>query len=252
MKTLKQLYRLKQQGEKIAMLTAYDASFAHWCGMAGCDVLLVGDSLGMVVQGHQSTLPVTLKQMCYHTEMVVRGNHAGAWVIADMPFMADATLEQGLKAAQALMQAGANMIKLEGGERVLPLVEALHQLGVPVCGHLGLLPQQVMKYGYRTPSDATALIHQAQRLSAAGIEMLVLECVPGDVAESIAKQLPQPVIGIGSGSGTDGQVLVTHDVLGLTPDTPPSFSRNFMTEANSIQDALHAYVQAVKTGSFPV
>lgn len=251
MKTLKQLYQLKQQQEKIAMLTAYDAAFAHWCGEAGCDVLLVGDSLGMVVQGHSSTLPVTLEQMHYHVEMVARGNHAGCWVIADMPFMADATLEQGLQAAQRLMQAGANMIKLEGGERVVPLVKALNQLGVPVCGHLGLLPQQVMKHGYRNPSDAEALIQQAQLLNEAGIDMLVLECVPAETAETLSKLLPQPVIGIGSGPDTDGQVLVLHDVLGLTLGKAPSFSQNFMQGQPSIQAALAAYVNAVKTGRFP-
>lgn len=249
--TLKTLAQFKQQQEKIAVLTAYDAAFAHWCAQAGVEVLLVGDSLGMVVQGHPTTLPVTLEQMIYHTQMVVRGAGGRSWVVADMPFMADATVEQGLAAAQGLIQAGANMVKLEGGERVLPLVTRLAQLGVPVCGHLGLLPQRVLKVGYRSTDPAEALVEQAQALYQAGIDMLVLECVPETVAQTISRMLPIPVIGIGSGPDTDGQVLVLYDILGLTPGHTPSFSRNFLAGCDTIQCALQAYVQAVKSGAFP-
>ncbi len=249
--TLKTLKRMKQQRERIAVLTAYDAAFAHWCAEAGVEVLLVGDSLGMVVQGHDSTLPVTLDQMVYHTEMVARGAHGRCWVVADVPFMADATVAQGLEAARRLIQAGANMVKLEGGERVLPLVERLAQLGVPVCGHLGLLPQRVLKTGYRAADAMEALVGQAESLQSAGVDMLVLECVPTETAAHISRLLSVPVIGIGSGSDTDGQVLVLHDALGLTPGHVPAFSRNFMVGCDSVQCALTAYVQAVKSGAFP-
>lgn len=248
--TLGQLKQLKQNGEKIACLTAYDANMAHWVAQAGCEVILVGDSLGMVVQGHATTLPVTLEQMVYHTEMVARGA-PDAWVVADMPFMSDATLEKGLQAAQALVQAGANMVKVEGGLPVLPLVHRLAELGVPVCGHLGLLPQSVLRHGYRTVEADEALIAAADALVQAGAEMLVLECVRPETAETISRSHAIPVIGIGSGADTDGQVLVLHDVLGLTIGRTPSFARNFLAGADSIQAALAAYVQAVKAGTFP-
>lgn len=248
--TLAQLKQLKQNGEKIACLTAYDANSAHWVAQAGCEVILVGDSLGMVVQGHATTLPVTLQQMVYHTEMVARGA-PDAWIVADMPFMSDATLAKGLEAAQALIQAGANMVKVEGGLPVLPLVHRLAELGVPVCGHLGLLPQSVLRHGYRTVEADEALIAAADALVQAGAEMLVLECVSPETAQTISRSHAIPVIGIGSGADTDGQVLVLHDVLGLTIGRTPSFARNFLAEADSIQAALAAYVQAVKAGTFP-
>jgi 3-methyl-2-oxobutanoate hydroxymethyltransferase len=248
--TLAQLKQLKQSGEKIACLTAYDANMAHWVAQAGCEVILVGDSLGMVVQGHATTLPVTLEQMVYHTEMVARGA-PDAWIVADMPFMSDATLEKGLQAAQALVQAGANMIKVEGGLTVLPLVHRLAELGVPVCGHLGLLPQSVLRHGYRTVEADEALVAAADALVQSGAEMLVLECVRPETAETISRSHAIPVIGIGSGADTDGQVLVLQDVLGLTIGRTPSFARNFLAGADSIQAALAAYVQAVKAGMFP-
>lgn len=255
MKTLSAIKQAVRNGEKIASLTAYDASFAHWVSSAGVDVILVGDSLGMVVQGHKTTLPVSLDEMVYHTQMVQRGN-ASAWCIADLPFMSDATLETCLSAAARLMKEGqANMVKLEGGERVLPMVKAMSDLGIPVCGHLGLLPQSVEKHGYkvagRDESGAQKLIAQSQSLEQAGAEMLVLECVPADLAEEITNRLQIPVIGIGSGPECDGQVLVLQDILGITVGKIPMFSHNFLAENNSIQSALLAYVQAVKTGSFP-
>jgi len=253
--TLSKLKKLYREGEKIAAMTAYDASFAHWVSDAGMDVILVGDSLGMVVQGHDTTLPVSLDEMVYHTKMVQRGNQQ-AWCIADLPFMADATVDKALEASARLMkQAGANMVKLEGGRRVLPIVEALSDLGIPVCGHLGLLPQSVEKFGYHVKGkdrdSADRLLEEALALQEAGIEMLVLECVPSVLAAEITCQLSIPVIGIGSGQQVSGQVLVLHDVLGLTVGKTPKFSKNFLQENASVQAAINAYVAAVKNGSFP-
>ena len=255
MKTLNQLKKMKQQGEKIACLTAYDASFAHWVAEAGMDVILVGDSLGMVVQGYDTTLPVTLDEMVYHTQMVQRGNQ-GAWVIADLPFMSDYDLPSLMQsAARLIKEGGANMVKLEGAERVIPMIVALSDLGVPVCAHLGLLPQTVLKNGYqvvgRDGSSAEILMQQAFEVEAAGAEMLVLECVPSILAAKISRALSIPVIGIGAGVETDGQVLVLTDMLGLTVGKTPKFSKNFLAEAESIQQALKNYVQAVKNAKFP-
>lgn len=254
-KTLSQLHKMHLSGEKIACLTAYDASNAYWAAQAGVDVLLVGDSLGMVVQGHATTLPVSLDEMVYHTQMVQRGNDQ-AWCVADMPFMADATMESTLHAAARLMkEGGANMVKLEGGTRVLAQVAQLAQLGVPVCGHLGLLPQSVEKHGYkvrgRDADSAQKLLSEAHALQDAGTDMLVLECVPSALAAEITQQLSIPVIGIGSGSATSGQVLVLHDILGITLGKSPKFSKNFLSGQNSIQAALSDYVAAVKALSFP-
>jgi len=254
-KTLSQLKTLYRNNEKIASLTAYDASSAHWLSEAGMDVVLVGDSLGMVVQGHATTLPVTLDEMVYHTKLVQRGNHQ-AWCIADLPFMSDASLDLALQAVSRLMkEGGANMVKLEGGSRIAPMVEVLSSMGVPVCGHLGLLPQSVEKLGYKVtgkdPLSAQALLQEALVLQEAGIDMLVLECVPSALAQHITGQLAIPVIGIGSGKGTSGQVLVYHDLLGLTVGKSPKFSQNFLTDQASIQDAIRAYVVAVKNQTFP-
>jgi 3-methyl-2-oxobutanoate hydroxymethyltransferase len=253
--TLSQLNKMYQSGEKIVCLTAYDAANAYWAAHSGVDVLLVGDSLGMVVQGHATTLPVTLDDMVYHTQMVQRGNDQ-AWCIADMPFMADATLESALHAAGRLMkEGGANMVKLEGGMRVLEQVAALTQLGIPVCGHLGLLPQSVEKHGYkvrrRDTDSAQRLLNEAQALQDAGIDLLVLECVPSALAAEITQHLSIPVIGIGSGASTSGQVLVLHDVLGITLGKAPKFAKNFLSGQDSIQSAFSQYVLAVKAGRFP-
>ena len=254
-KTLSQIKKQYQNDEKIVCLTAYDASSAFWVSEAGVDVILVGDSLGMVVQGHPSTLPVTLDDMVYHTQMVQRGNEQ-AWCIADIPFMADATLESGLNAASRLMkEGGANMVKLEGGERILSIIKALSALGVPVCGHLGLLPQSVEKHGYQVKgkdvSSAELLLKEAIALELAGADMLVLECVPSLLAQEITAQLTIPVIGIGSGKETSGQVLVYHDLLGLTVGKAPKFSKNFLAENSSVQAAIKSYVKAVKKVTFP-
>ncbi|MBN2647159.1 MAG: 3-methyl-2-oxobutanoate hydroxymethyltransferase [Thiotrichales bacterium] len=249
---LKSLYR---KGEKLVCLTAYDAAQAHWASAAGVEIILVGDSLGMVVQGHHTTLPVTIEQMVYHTQMVQRGNQQ-AYCVVDFPFMSDARPEWALEAAAKLMkEGGANMLKLEGGQRVVPIVQQLSALGVPVCGHLGLLPQSVEKHGYalqgKEASSALRLLDDAVALQNAGAEMLVLECVPASLANEITMQLSIPVIGIGSGAQTSGQVLVWHDVLGITLGRAPKFVKNFLTEADSIQDALAQYVAAVKSQTFP-
>lgn len=252
--TLARLLAKKQQQEKIACLTAYDASFARLLSQAGVDMLLVGDSLGMVMQGHDSTLPVTLDDMVYHASLVRRGAPT-AWVIADLPFMCNTSVEQGLAAAARLVQeAQVHMIKVEGGAHLQPLIQALTMQGVPVCAHLGLLPQQVLRLGYRTAGktaeDAQRLLDDALALEAAGASMLVLECVKPEVAERITQALGIPTIGIGSGAGTDGQVLVLHDILGLS-SYAPSFAPNFLTEGRSLAAAVSAYVQAVKQQRFP-
>jgi 3-methyl-2-oxobutanoate hydroxymethyltransferase len=254
-KNLAYLQGLKSQAQPIVCLTAYDAAFSYWANQAGVDVLLVGDSLGMVVQGQANTLAVTLDQMVYHTQMVQRTNQQ-AWCIADLPFMADATLEGVLQAsARLIKEGGADMVKLEGGERVIPMVQALSALGVPVCGHLGLLPQSVLKKGYRVqgrdPQQAEALLSQALALESAGIDLLVLECVPSSLAKRISAHLTIPVIGIGAGAQTDGQVLVVYDILGLTFEKTPRFSRNFLLGHDSIAQAIQAYVDAVRSGAFP-
>ncbi|HEY1029103.1 MAG TPA: 3-methyl-2-oxobutanoate hydroxymethyltransferase [Pseudomonas sp.] len=254
--TLTTLQSLKQNGEKIAMLTAYDATFAHACSQAGAEVLLVGDSLGMVLQGHDSTLPVTIEEMAYHTASVKRGNN-GALIITDLPFMAYATIEQTLLNSARLMQAGAHMVKLEGAGWLAEPIRLLAERGVPVCAHLGLTPQAVnILGGYKVQGRQEAQARQmradAMALEQAGAAMLLLECVPSELAAEIAQAVKIPVIGIGAGSGTDGQVLVLHDMLGLSlSGRSPKFVRNFMEGQDSIQAALNAYVRAVKDGSFP-
>lgn len=253
--SLAKLKKMHQDQEKIVCLTAYDASMAHWISEAGVEVILVGDSLGMVVQGHATTLPVSLDEMVYHTQMVQRGN-TGAWCIADLPFMSDSTLQQTLQSAARLMkEGGANMVKLEGGVRVLESVKALSDLGVPVCGHLGLLPQSVEKHGYKVKGkdqeSAQTLLREAKALQDAGAEMLVLECVPSDLARQVTESLSIPVIGIGSGKDTSGQVLVVTDMLGITVGNVPKFSKNYMQHSNSVQAALEAYVNEVKNQAFP-
>lgn len=252
--TLSRLLSAKKNQQKLAMLTAYDASFARLLHNCGVDALLVGDSLGMVMQGHDSTITVTLDDVIYHAKMVRRGAPF-AWLVADLPFMTATTVEQGLVSAQRLLQeASVQMVKLEGGLSVVPLVEALTAQGVPVCGHLGLLPQQALRAGYKmagkTQVDAQRLVDEALALEQAGVSLLVLECVVAEVAERISAALSIPTIGIGSGAGTDGQVLVLHDILGLSAYAP-SFAPRFLVEGRSLEQAVTAYVQAVKSGEFP-
>ena len=253
--TLTTLREMKQRGEKVACLTAYDASFAAVLDGAGVDLIMVGDSLGMVVQGHDSTLPVMLADMIYHTRCVRRGSQR-AFIVTDLPFMSYASSAQALGNAARLMQeGGAHMVKLEGGAWLADTVHELTQRGIPVCAHLGLLPQSVHQLGgYRVQgrddSSARTLLSDARALEQAGAGLLVLECVPAALAQQITQALKLPVIGIGAGAHCDGQVLVLHDVLGLTPK-PPKFSQNFLHGAADIHDAVHTYIRAVKAGKFP-
>lgn len=254
--TLSTLKQMKQQGDKFAVLTAYDASFAQIIDEAGVEVLLVGDSLGMVVQGKESTIPVSMDEMVYHTSLVARVAK-NALVIADLPFMSYATTEQALESAARLMkEGGAQMVKLEGGEMRLDAVRLLAENGVPVCAHLGLLPQSVHKVGGyriqgREADAAEKMVADALALEQAGADLLVLECVPRALAKQISESLAIPVIGIGAGADTDGQVLVLYDMLGITPGKRPSFSRDFLAEAGSVRAAIEAFASQVKAGTFP-
>ncbi|MCG8518473.1 MAG: 3-methyl-2-oxobutanoate hydroxymethyltransferase [Pseudomonadales bacterium] len=253
--TINTLREYKQKGEAFAVLTSYDATFAHTVSSAGVDVILIGDSLGMVLQGHDSTLPVTMEQMVYHTRAVAKGNQ-GALVMADMPFMSYGTTEQALNNAAELMRAGAQMVKLEGTDWMTDTITALSQRGIPVCAHLGLTPQFVNKFGGykvqgRDEHHAEQMIEHACLLERAGADVILLECVPAPLAARITQAVKAPVIGIGAGADTDGQVLVVHDMLGLTPGRPPRFVKNFLAESDSVQDAIKAYVDAVRRRQFP-
>ncbi|HEX7028327.1 MAG TPA: 3-methyl-2-oxobutanoate hydroxymethyltransferase [Gammaproteobacteria bacterium] len=254
--TVRTLRRMKENGDKIAMLTAYDASFAAQLDAADVDVVLVGDSLGNVIQGCDSTLPVTMDDMVYHTRIVARGCQR-PMLIVDMPFMSYWSVETALQNAARLMQeGGAHMVKLECTAGQEAIVAALANEGIPVCAHLGLRPQSVHKLGgYRVQgrerSEAGEMLEQAHRLEAAGADMLVLEAVPAPLAAEVTRNVSVPVIGIGAGPQCDGQVLVLYDVLGITAGKTPRFARNFLRESGSISAALSAYVQAVKSGAFP-
>lgn len=254
--TVSTLAAMKSRGEPIACLTCYDASFARLLEAAGVDLLLVGDSLGMMLQGHPSTVPVTVEQMAYHSACVARGR-SRTLQVADLPFLACATPERAFEnAARLLQEGGAQVVKLEGGAAVAPTVRRLTEQGVAVCAHLGLLPQSVNRLGGyrfqgRDPGSAERIRQDAQTLEEAGASLLVLECVPADLAATIARTLSIPVIGIGAGNRCDGQVLVLHDMLGLNPGHPPSFSRDFLKGRGSVAEALVAYVTAVRDRSFP-
>ena len=254
--TINTLREMKIKGEKFACLTAYDASLAHVVDVAGVEVILVGDSLGMVVQGHTSTLPVTMDDMVYHSACVARGCRQSL-LMTDMPFMSYATAEQALhNAARLMREGGAHMVKLEGGAVQVDIVRQLTARGIPVCAHLGLQPQSVHKLGgYRVQGRDTSVAQKmredAHALQVAGADMLLLECVPVTLAEEITKALDIPVIGIGAGPACDAQVLVLYDMLGITSGKRPKFSKDFMQGHTTLQAAIEAYVHAVKTGSFP-
>ena len=259
--TMHSLMKMLAEGEKITMITAYDATFAAVADLAGVEIILVGDSLGMVCQGHNSTLPVTLEAMRYHTECVARGlqkQNGRPIVLGDMPFGSYATPEQAFRSASVLMQAGAHMVKLEGGTWLAPTVEFLVTRGIPVCGHLGLTPQSVNTLGGyrvqgRTETAAQQLMNDSLTLQNAGAQALVLEMVPAVLSGEITRALKTCAsVGIGAGVDTAGQILVLHDMLGVTQGKVPKFAHNFMTEAGSILGAMQAFVQAVKTKKFPV
>jgi len=254
--TLHRLNRMHAAGEKIAMLTCYDASFARLLDDAGVDVLLVGDSLGMVIQGNRTTLPVSMAEMTYHTRCVAGGNRT-AWVIADMPFGSyQETPSQAVGNAVSLLQAGAHMVKVEGGAWTAPIVRQLVERGIPVCAHLGFTPQSVHALGGyriqgREDASAATLMEDARGLVDAGAQMLVLELMPSELGRRVTESLPIPVIGIGAGSGCSGQVLVLHDMLNVTHGRLPRFVRNFMDGGGGIQDAVARFVKDVKSGAFP-
>jgi 3-methyl-2-oxobutanoate hydroxymethyltransferase len=254
--TLTKLQTMRDKGERIAVLTCYDASFAALLEAQGVDVLLVGDSLGMVLQGHETTLPVTLDDMAYHTACVARGAKQ-AFIIADMPFGTyQASPQEAFNHVAHLMVAGAQMVKLEGGAAMVETVRFLTERGIPVCGHIGLTPQSVNQLGgYRVQGKNTAaaqkLIEDAVALEQAGAGMIVLEAIPALLAAEITAQLSIPTIGIGAGAACSGQVLVLHDMLDIYPGKKARFVKNYMQGAGSIAEAVERYVREVKDGSFP-
>jgi 3-methyl-2-oxobutanoate hydroxymethyltransferase len=253
--TTSSLLKMKQQGEKISTITAYDASFAKIFDLAGIHAILIGDSLGMVLQGQDDTLPVSIDDMAYHTQCVKRGVE-NTLIIADMPFMSYATKEQALTNAAKLMQSGASMIKMEGGSWLNDTISALVERGIPVCAHLGLTPQSVNVFGGfkvqgRDEDKAQQMIEDAKALEAAGAQLLVLECIPSSLGKAISEAISIPTIGIGAGKDTDGQILVMHDALGISCSYMPKFSRNFLKDTGDIQKAIELYISEVSLGNFP-
>lgn len=254
--TVPELHAKKRRAEKIVSMTVYDASFAARADEAGLDFVLVGDSLGNVVQGHTSTLPVTMDQIVYHTACAARGLRR-ALLVADMPFMSFRDAPTALtNAARLFAEGGAAMVKLEGAGWVCEVIDALKRHEMPVCAHLGLTPQSVHRLGgYKVQGkdDATAqrLKADARAIEDAGADLLVLECVPAVLAAEITQELRIPTIGIGAGAACDGQILVAYDLLGLTPGRRPRFSKDFLAGTHSIVDAIAAYAKAVRGGEFP-
>ena len=256
--TLNTLTALKAKGERFACITAYDATFAEIASSVGIEVVLVGDSLGMVLQGHDSTLPVTMDDILYHLEAVKRGN-AGALIMADMPFMSYYSEGLTLKNAAQLMRAGAHVVKLEGGRWIGESTRLLVERGIPVCAHMGLTPQSINRFGGfrvqgRDPQQAQTILDEAVYLEEAGASLLLIEAIPRQLAARIARRLNVPVVGIGAGNEVDGQIMVMHDLLGVTPPgiKVPKFVKNFLADSrDGIRGAFTAYLKAVKEGSFP-
>ncbi len=253
--TVPALFDAKRDGRRLTMLTCYDAGFARAIDAAGVDMVLVGDSLGMVVQGHDSTLPVTVEDIAYHTACVARGLRR-ALLLSDLPFQADATASDALHASSAFLRAGAGMVKLEGAGFKLDVIRHLVEREVPVCAHLGLTPQSVLRLGGykvqgRTQAAADRLLDDARAVADAGASLLVLECVPMDLAQRITDALDIPTIGIGAGPHCDGQVLVMHDMLGLRHGRRPRFVHDFLADAGSVSGAFEAFVRDVREGRFP-
>jgi 3-methyl-2-oxobutanoate hydroxymethyltransferase len=252
--TINSLQKLKASKEKFVVISLYDAHMAAMAERCGVEVVLVGDSLGMTVLGYDSTIPVTMEQMIYHVEAVVRGNKKSL-IMGDLPFMTYATTEDALRNCARIMQAGAHMVKLEGGAWLADTVKQLSERGIPVCAHLGLTPQSVNKFGGfrvqgRDQITAEKIRRDAKMLADAGADLLLLECVPSLLAKQITDDISIPTIGIGAGRDTDSQVLVINDILGLT-EQPPKFSKNFLLEANDIPGAMQKYVADVKAEIFP-
>ncbi len=253
--TLSTLRAFKRAGEPFSCLTAYDASFARAADEAGIEVLLVGDSLGMVLQGHASTLPVTLSEICYHTRCVARGK-SESLLMVDLPFMSNSSTERLLQDAGELMRAGAELVKVEGEAWMAEGIRELTRRGVPVCAHLGLTPQSVYQLGGfkvqgREAEQAGRILEDARTLVEAGASIILLECVPASLGRAVSEALEVPVIGIGAGADTDGQILVMHDVLGVTPGRAPRFVKNYMAEAEDIRGAFRCYHEEVKSRRFP-
>lgn len=253
--TLSTLQAAKRAGEPFSCITAYDASLAHAASQEGIEVLLVGDSLGMVLQGHTSTLPVTLEDICYHTRCVARGK-GSSLLMADLPFMSNANPQKMLQDAGSLMRAGAEMVKIEGEAWLADGIHELTRRGVPVCAHMGLTPQTVHQMGGykvqgRDAARAEQIIADARQLVEAGASIILLECVPADLGRAMSEALDVPVIGIGAGPDVDGQILVMHDILGVSLGRTPRFVKNFLEGTDSISAAFRAYHEAVKTRQFP-
>ncbi|HAS6970063.1 TPA: 3-methyl-2-oxobutanoate hydroxymethyltransferase [Vibrio parahaemolyticus] len=253
--TINDLIKWKQEGRKFATSTAYDASFAQLFESQEMPVLLVGDSLGMVLQGENDTLPVTVDNIVYHTRCV-RAGSPNCLLMADMPFMSYATPEQACENAAKLMRAGANMVKIEGGDWLVDTVKMLTERAVPVCAHLGLTPQSVNIFGGykiqgRDQEKADRMVKDALALQEAGAQIVLLECVPAELAERITKVLDVPVIGIGAGNVTDGQILVMHDMFGISANYMPKFSKNFLAETGDMRKAVAKYIEDVANGVFP-
>lgn len=252
--TISSLKNIKKNNNNFVTVALYDAPMATIAQQSGVEVVLVGDSLGMTVLGFDSTVPVTIEHMIYHIEAVRRGNNKSL-IIGDMPFMSYATQNDALTNAARIMQAGAHMVKLEGGEWLSSTIQKLSDCGIPVCAHLGLTPQSVNKFGGfrvqgREPQQADQLLADAVALEEAGADIVLMECIPETLAERVSNRLMIPTIGIGAGKHVDAQVLVINDILGITPK-PPKFSKNFLTEAEDIPGAIRQFVEDVKNGTFP-
>ncbi len=253
--TISKLLSMRAEGEKIAMLTAYDSTMSALLNRCGVETILIGDSLGNVIQGHSSTTPVTVEHVAYHTECVARAN-SHAFVIADLPFASYGDPAQALDSAAELMRAGADMVKLEGGDWQIDIIQYLVERSVPVCAHLGLLPQSVhILGGYKVQGKskdaASLMLEQALACEQAGAQMMVLEAIPSSLGKHITESLSIPTIGIGAGADCSGQVLVLQDMLGISPGKPPKFVKNFLDGHASIEAAVKAYVREVKAGKFP-
>ncbi len=253
--SINDLMKWKKEGRKFATSTAYDASFAQLFESQEMPVLLVGDSLGMVLQGESDTLPVSVEDIAYHTRCVRKGS-PNCLLMADMPFMSYATPEQACENAATIMRAGANMVKIEGGEWLVDTVKMLTERAVPVCAHLGLTPQSVNIFGGykvqgRDQEQADRMVRDALALQEAGAQIVLLECVPASLAERITQILDVPVIGIGAGNVTDGQILVMHDMFGISANYMPKFSKNFLAETGDMHKAVAAYIADVEAGRFP-